>query len=29
VAVAARGDVPVRKDSRILVGDKMLVVEMT
>jgi len=24
VAVAARGDVPVRKDSRILVGDKML-----
>jgi len=29
VAVAARGDVPVRKGSRILVGDKTLVVEMT
>jgi len=29
VAVAARGDVPLRKASRILVGDKLLVVEMT
>jgi len=29
VAVAARGDVPLRKSSKILVGDKLLVVEMT
>ena len=29
VAVAARGDVALKKGSRILVGDKLLVVEMT
>ena len=29
VAVAARGDVPLKKGSRILVGDKLLAVEMT
>ena len=28
VAVAARGDIPLRKNSRVLVGDKLLVVEM-
>ncbi len=28
VAVAARGDIPLKKNSRVLIGDKLLVVEM-
>jgi pSer/pThr/pTyr-binding forkhead associated (FHA) protein len=29
VAVAARGDIPLKKGSRILLGDKLFVVEMS